>query len=412
MDLRDFQYFIAIAETGSFSKAAMAHTIAQSALSRRIRDLEADLGVSLFYRNGRGVVVTEAGATFLTRARSILADVAQIRSDLNASHATLQGVVTLGVPPSVGLVLLAPLLSQIRNDFPGIQMRVLEGFSGYVAEWLASGRVDLAVLYKVRAGTFPDAEHLLFEDMHLISSRHARAIGQGATVALRDLVGEDLALPGAPHGLRILVDEACARAQVSLSVAMELETLPTIREHLDSDLQAAFDGDPAAHSVDEVLVCYPGIAAMINHRLAHQFYRLELPLIARIIAEIAHSATGIDIHPGAKIGKSFFIDHGTGVVIGETTIIGERVRLYQAVTLGAKRFPTDENGVLIKGNDRHPILEDDVVVYAGATILGRITIGKGSTIGGNVWVTRSVPPNSNITQAAPRQDFFEHGAGI
>jgi serine O-acetyltransferase len=190
------------------------------------------------------------------------------------------------------------------------------------------------------------------------------------------------------------------------------QTLPTIREHLDSDLQAAFDGDPAAHSVDEVLVCYPGIAAMINHRLAHQFYRLELPLIARIIAEIAHSATGIDIHPGAKIGKSFFIDHGTGVVIGETTIIGERVRLYQAVTLGAKRFPTDENGVLIKGNDRHPILEDDVVVYAGATILGRITIGKGSTIGGNVWVTRSVPPNSNITQAAPRQDFFEHGAGI
>jgi LysR family nitrogen assimilation transcriptional regulator len=229
MDLRDFQYFIAIAETGSFSKAAMAHTIAQSALSRRIRDLEADLGVSLFYRNGRGVVVTEAGATFLTRARGILADVAQIRSDLNASHATLQGVVTLGVPPSVGLVLLAPLLSQIRNDFPGIQMRVLEGFSGYVAEWLASGRVDLAVLYKVRAGNFPDAEHLLFEDMHLISSRHARAIGQGATVALRDLVGEDLALPGAPHGLRILVDEACARAQVSLSVAMELETLPTIR---------------------------------------------------------------------------------------------------------------------------------------------------------------------------------------
>jgi LysR family nitrogen assimilation transcriptional regulator len=229
MDLRDFQYFIAIAETGSFSKAAMAHTIAQSALSRRIRDLEADLGVSLFYRNGRGVVVTEAGATFLTHARSILADVAQIRSDLNASHATLQGVVTLGVPPSVGLVLLAPLLSQIRNDFPGIQMRVLEGFSGYVAEWLASGRVDLAVLYKVRAGTFPDAEHLLFEDMHLISSRHARPLGQGATVALGDLVGEDLALPGAPHGLRILVDEACARAQVSLTVAMELETLPTIR---------------------------------------------------------------------------------------------------------------------------------------------------------------------------------------
>ena len=229
MDLRDFQYFISIAETGSFSKAAMAHTIAQSALSRRIRDLEQDLGVALFYRNGRGVVVTEAGETFLARARSILSDVAQIRQDLNATQTTLQGVVTLGVPPSVGLVLLAPLLSQIRSDYPGIQMRVLEGFSGYVAEWLASGRVDLAVLYKVRAGTFPDAEHLLFEDMHLISGREAPSLGQGSTVTLRQLQGEDIALPGAPHGLRILVDEACSRAQVSLFVAMELETLPTIR---------------------------------------------------------------------------------------------------------------------------------------------------------------------------------------
>ncbi|MBC7478916.1 MAG: LysR family transcriptional regulator, partial [Pseudorhodobacter sp.] len=229
MDLRDFQYFISIAETGSFSKAAMAHNIAQSALSRRIRELEIDLGVTLFYRNGRGVVVTEVGETLLTRARRVLADVAQIRQDLTASRTTLQGVVTLGVPPSVGLVLLAPLLSQIRVDFPGIQMRVLEGFSGYVAEWLANGRVDLAGLYKVRAGVFPDDEHLLFEDMYLVSAPDAAPLGQGATVALCDLAGHDLALPGAPHGLRILVDEACARAQVSLTVAMELETLPTIR---------------------------------------------------------------------------------------------------------------------------------------------------------------------------------------
>ena len=161
-----------------------------------------------------------------------------------------------------------------------------------------------------------------------------------------------------------------------------------------------------------MLVCYPGIAAIINHRLAHELYRLELPLIARMIAEIAHSKTGIDIHPGAHIGPSFFIDHGTGVVIGETTIIGERVRLYQAVTLGAKRFPTDENGMLIKGHARHPIVEDDVVIYAGATLLGRITIGKGSTIGGNVWLTRSVPPDSNISQAQVRQELFIHGAGI
>jgi serine O-acetyltransferase len=190
------------------------------------------------------------------------------------------------------------------------------------------------------------------------------------------------------------------------------KNLPKVRALLDSDLQAAFGGDPAARSADEVLVCYPGIAAIINHRLAHELYLLDLPLIARMIAEIAHSETGIDIHPGAQIGPSFFIDHGTGVVIGQTAIIGERVRLYQAVTLGAKRFPTDENGVLIKGNARHPIVEDDVVIYAGATILGRITIGKGSSIGGNVWLTKSVPPNSNITQAQARQELFIHGAGI
>lgn len=189
-------------------------------------------------------------------------------------------------------------------------------------------------------------------------------------------------------------------------------SLPKVRSLLDTDLQAAFEGDPAARSVDEVLVCYPGIAAITNHRLAHELYLLGLPLIARMISEIAHSVTGIDIHPGARIGSSFFIDHGTGVVIGETSIIGERVRLYQAVTLGAKRFPTDETGMLLKGHARHPIVEDDVVIYAGATILGRITIGQGSTIGGNVWLTRSVPPDSNVTQAQARQELFIHGAGI
>lgn len=175
--------------------------------------------------------------------------------------------------------------------------------------------------------------------------------------------------------------------------------LPELRRLLDTDVMAAFHGDPAARSVDEVLLCYPGMLAVIHHRVAHHLYRAGLPLLARIIAEIAHSATGIDIHPGASIGKSFFIDHGTGVVIGETAIIGNRVRIYQAVTLGAKRFPIDESGQLQKGQPRHPIVEDDVVIYAGATILGRITIGKGSTIGGNVWLTRGVPAGSNITQA-------------
>ena len=175
--------------------------------------------------------------------------------------------------------------------------------------------------------------------------------------------------------------------------------LPRVRIVLDTDVVAAYQGDPAARSVDEVLLCYPGVIAVTHHRLAHELYKLGAPLVARIVAEIAHADTGIDIHPGATIGQSFFIDHGTGVVIGETTIIGERVRLYQAVTLGAKRFPASENGELKKGLPRHPILEDDVVIYAGATILGRITIGRHSIIGGNVWLTNSVPPESNVTQA-------------
>lgn len=175
-----------------------------------------------------------------------------------------------------------------------------------------------------------------------------------------------------------------------------------IRDLLVTDLQAAYHGDPAAHSVSEILVCYPGMTAIIYHRFAHALHNLGAPFLARLISRIAHSTTGIDIHPGAEIGGSFFVDHGTGVVIGETAVIGQHVRLYQAVTLGAKRFPVDENGTLIKGHARHPIVEDDVVIYAGATVLGRITIGKGSSIGGGVWLTQTVPPGSNITQAQTR----------
>ncbi len=182
------------------------------------------------------------------------------------------------------------------------------------------------------------------------------------------------------------------------------EQLPKVRLLLDTDIQAAFQGDPAARTPDETLVCYPGIHAMIHQRLAHVLYQLGVPLTARMITELAHSATGIDIHPGAEIGESFFIDHGTGVVIGETTVIGNNVRIYQTVTLGAKRFEKTEDGSLAKGNARHPIVEDDVVIYAGATILGRITIGQGSVIGGNVWLTHSVPANSHITQALLRNE--------
>ncbi|TFY99214.1 serine acetyltransferase [Ramlibacter henchirensis] len=188
-------------------------------------------------------------------------------------------------------------------------------------------------------------------------------------------------------------------ARASALVREFAQSLPDIRRLLDTDVLAAWQGDPAARSVDEVLLCYPGVLAMIHHRLAHRLYRLGLPLLARIVAEIAHSRTGIDIHPGATIGKGFFIDHGTGVVIGETAVIGERVRLYQNVTLGAKRFPMAEDGHLAKGLPRHPIVEDDAVIYAGATVLGRVTIGKGAVIGGNVWVTHDVPAGGSVAQA-------------
>jgi serine O-acetyltransferase len=190
------------------------------------------------------------------------------------------------------------------------------------------------------------------------------------------------------------------------------EGLPDVRESVLLDAQAAFDGDPSAQSLEEILLSYPGIRAVYHHRIAHSLFRLGAPVLSRIISEISHSTTGIDIHPGAQIGPRFFIDHGTGVVIGETTVIGARVRIYQAVTLGAKRFSVDESGSLVKGTPRHPIVEDDVVIYAGATILGRITIGRGSTIGGNVWLTRSVPAGSHILQAQPTADAFESGSGI
>lgn len=190
------------------------------------------------------------------------------------------------------------------------------------------------------------------------------------------------------------------------------EQLPDIRGALFSDLQAAWQGDPAATGMSEILLCYPGITAIVHHRIAHALLRLGTPLLARLIADIAHARTGIDIHPGAQIGRGFFIDHGTGVVIGETTIIGAGVRLYQGVTLGARSFPVDAGGQIVRGAPRHPILEDDVIIYAGATILGRVTVGQGSVIGGGVWLTRGVPAHSRILQAAVRAESFADGAGI
>jgi serine O-acetyltransferase len=191
-----------------------------------------------------------------------------------------------------------------------------------------------------------------------------------------------------------------------------LEKLPEVQRILVEDVRAAYEGDPACTTPDEAILAYPGLYALTFYRIAHVLFELEVPLLPRVITEIAHSATGIDIHPGARIGKQFFIDHGTGVVIGEACIIGNRVRLYQGVTLGAKSFHLDEEGRPIKGIPRHPIIEDDVIIYAGATILGRVTIGRESVIGGNVWLTRSVPSGSRVTQGIARYDTFHFGSGI
>ena len=211
----------------------------------------------------------------------------------------------------------------------------------------------------------------------------------------------------------------CGRAYVEkmfVRVANELEemigaektqafmsALSGIREKLKGDVTAAYEGDPAAVSEMEVVMAYPGFYAVAVHRLAHTLYELKVPILPRVMSEIAHSRTGIDIHPGATIGKRFFIDHGTGVVIGETTIIGDNVKLYQGVTLGALSFPKDDKtGILMKGHKRHPNVEDNVVIYAGATILGGdTTIGHDSEIGGNVWLMDSIPPYSRVYNQTP-----------
>lgn len=194
------------------------------------------------------------------------------------------------------------------------------------------------------------------------------------------------------------------RATATQLAAEFISRLPEIRRILATDVEAAYYGDPAATCFGEIICCYPVIRAVTNYRIAHELYRLNIPLIPRIITEMAHSETGIDIHPGAQIGHHFTIDHGTGVVIGATCIIGNHVKLYQGVTLGAKSFPCDEQGNPIKGIPRHPILEDHVIVYSNATILGRITIGEGATIGGNIWVTESVPAGARIVQRKSQEN--------
>ena len=197
-------------------------------------------------------------------------------------------------------------------------------------------------------------------------------------------------------------DENCdCRARAATVAGEVLAELPGIRDVMKEDVQAAYEGDPAARNKQEVIMSYPGLRAITIHRIAHALFLRKVPMIPRMMSEYAHRITGIDIHPGAKIGRAFFIDHGTGVVIGETAEIGDNVKLYQGVTLGALSFPKDACGMIIKGAKRHPTIEDDVTIYAGATILGAVVIGRGSVIGGNVWLTHSTEPGTRITIAKP-----------
>jgi len=206
------------------------------------------------------------------------------------------------------------------------------------------------------------------------------------------------------HACRIKKCDGCDCRTMAEDVTEHLlGQLPKIRELLKGDVGAAFDGDPAAKSYEEIVISYPCITAIATYRLAHELYLKDVPLIPRIMSEFAHSKTGIDIHPGARIGKNFFIDHGTGVVIGETTIIGNNVKIYQGTTLGAMSFPKDERGRVIKGGKRHPTIEDNVTIYAEATILGDVTIGAGSVVGGNVWIKESVP--AGVTVTTPHSDL-------
>ncbi|MDD3116066.1 MAG: hypothetical protein PHV75_02540 [Victivallaceae bacterium] len=187
------------------------------------------------------------------------------------------------------------------------------------------------------------------------------------------------------------------------SAAVLLDSLPELRESMKLDIEAAFAGDPAAASLNEIVLSYPGLRAITIQRFAHQMYHERIPLLPRMLTEYAHSQTGIDIHPGAHLGKGIFIDHGTGVVIGETCQIGDNVKIYQGVTLGALSFPKDSCGLIIKGQKRHPTIEDNVTIYAGASVLGDIVIGKNSIIGGNVWLTESLPPHTRIIISPPEQ---------
>ncbi|MBE6268121.1 MAG: serine acetyltransferase [Bacteroidaceae bacterium] len=262
--------------------------------------------------------------------------------------------------------------------------------SHHDGEPMPSGRVLSDVVELVRSIVFPGFFGDAYKDDSTLEYR------TGLNVArVYDLLCEQI-----HAGLCFAnVEGKKERRKMAKTMAVEfVESLPELRRSLLMDVVAMYDGDPAAKSYGEIISCYPAIKAIGNYRMAHKLIEIGVPLIPRIISELAHSETGIDIHPGATIGNYFAIDHGTGVVIGETCIIGNHVKLYQGVTLGAKSFPVDENGNPIKGIPRHPILEDNVIVYGNSTILGRVTIGKDAVIGANIWLMEDVAPGTKVVQ--------------
>jgi serine O-acetyltransferase len=299
---------------------------------------------------------------------------------------------------------LSPIVEELCAHSQGLTRA---GAFNRGAQLLPSRRVLIEVVEGLRGVLFPG-----YFGVSKVSAETLR-FHVGATLdQLRSLLEEQI-----EHCLVFVCRDAPEEREECRSHAREVvqtlfERLPSVRAALATDVQAAFDGDPAATSPDEAIFCYPGIIAVTCQRLAHELYDLEVPLLPRMITEHAHSLTGIDIHPGAQIGSRFFIDHGTGVVIGETCVIGNNVRLYQGVTLGAKSFPKDANGNPIKGIPRHPLVEDDVTIYGGATILGRVTIGRGSVVGGNIWLTRSIRPGTRVVLPEARPEAFIEGGGI
>jgi len=293
--------------------------------------------------------------------------------------------------------------TRFREQLPSVVDRIVESchdekcFEHIDAELIPSRESVIGILKRLREILFPG----YFDQERIDRMNLTYQMGRSVDL-LFEMLSEQIA-----HSMRhecLRYDQPCVECvQLSYEEALRfLDSIPQIRRVLATDVRAAYEGDPAAKSYDEIVFSYPGIFAIMVYRIAHQLFTQQIPLLPRIMGEYAHSVTGIDIHPGARIGESFFIDHGTGVVIGETAVIGKNVRLYQGVTLGALSLPKDA-GARLRAARRHPTIEDDVIVYAGATILGAdCVIGARSVIGGNVWMTESVPPDTKVLLEAPR----------